>query len=77
MNKINNLIQNLNIDIKSLDNVECSECSNIIFISGHIIKKVSALLTETGKPGFLPIPTFACSKCGNINKELDSLNQYL
>jgi len=62
---------NANVDIKTLPSLTCDECKCESFINAYIIKRVSPLLTETGKPGFLPIPTFACSHCGHVNVVLD------
>ena len=64
-----------NVDIKSLPDVICEKCQNTVFISGYMIKKVSPILSSTGKAGYMPIPTFACSKCGHVNIELNPLKQ--
>jgi hypothetical protein len=32
------------------------------------MRKLSALLSPTGKPTMIPIQVFACAKCGHINK---------
>lgn len=64
---------NTNIDVKTLENVECSNCKCIYWMEATILKKVSPLLTENGKGGFMPIVTWACVKCGNVNDELNPL----
>jgi hypothetical protein len=33
------------------------------------MKRVSALVSPTGKEAIVPIPTFACNACGFINKQ--------
>lgn len=57
------------IDIKSTDAVVCEKCENDTFQPAVLMRKVSAFLTGTGKAGFYPIQTFACSKCGHANGE--------
>jgi hypothetical protein len=34
-----------------------------------MMRKVSGILTGTGQPSYIPIPLFACNKCGHVNKE--------
>lgn len=49
--------------------VVCENCGNDVFVEGVKLRKVSRLLTGDTKDGVLPIPVFACSKCGHVNKE--------
>lgn len=62
-----------NVKLKSLDDVSCNSCNCKTFIDVVFIKRVSSLLTENGKVGYIPIPAWACSKCGNINDELNPI----
>ena len=34
----------------------------------HLIKTISAILSPSGKEMIIPIPVFACEKCGNVNE---------
>lgn len=45
----------------------CEKCSGEAFVQSFLIRKVSALLTETGKEGFLPVQVFSCTACGHVN----------
>lgn len=70
---------NVNIDLNQTTGVTCEECGNEYFEQALILRKVSALLTGQGKPGFVPIPIFKCTKCNHVNKdflpkEVQSLN---
>ena len=60
---------NLNVDISSTYAVEFDECGHMYFGQGVHIRKVSGLMTGTGKPGLVPIPIFYCLKCNHINEE--------
>lgn len=70
---------NLNLDLNQTTGVVCEECSHIHFEQVLIIRKASGLLTGTGQPTYVPIPVFACTKCGHVNseflpKQLEELN---
>jgi len=67
----NKLADNLQgLKLKDLDAVECSECGNPTFLQVNLLRKISPVLSPSGKAGFLPLPVFQCYKCGNINEEL-------
>lgn len=59
----------VNMSLQDTIKVLCEECQNNVFQEGLVIRKVSSILTGTGKPGFIPIPVFACNKCGHVNQE--------
>ena len=59
----------LNIDISQTTAGTCDECGNDTFIQVYKMRKLSALLSPTGKPTMIPIQVFACHKCGHINEE--------
>lgn len=61
--------QKLNIGIEQTSAVECEECGGIYFTEAVHIRKVSAFLSGTGKPQYIPIPVFRCTECGHINSE--------
>jgi rRNA maturation protein Nop10 len=67
MNRPPQTPQTLNIDMKQLDDVKCDKCGNFTFDEVTLFKKVSALISPSGKEGLAPIPTFACHACGNVN----------
>jgi len=46
--------------------LETCECGSKIWTQGIIIKKISALLSQSGKEEIMPIPVFLCSKCGEL-----------
>ena len=46
--------------------LETCECGNKIWTQGIIIKKISALLSQSGEEEIMPIPVFLCSKCGEL-----------
>lgn len=52
-------------------NVVC-KCGSRLFHEAMVIKKLSALLSPTGKDELYPIPVYVCDKCGEIPAELTS-----
>ena len=56
-------------DIANAKNLACHECGCKVFNNVFVIKHISALLSPNGREINAPIPTFACFKCGHINKE--------
>ena len=51
------------------DNVTCDSCGNHTFTDVMMMKRISPILSPTGKEAVVPIQTFACNACGFVNKE--------
>jgi predicted nucleic-acid-binding Zn-ribbon protein len=47
----------------------CEECGSQAFQEALMLRKVSKFLTGDAQDGIIPIATFACVKCGHVNKE--------
>lgn len=60
---------NVNLDLSQTQPVVCEECGHTHFQQVLVIRKASGLLTGTGKPTYVPIPVFACTKCNHVNEE--------
>ena len=67
--------QQVQVDLKDADTMKCQSCGNSIFIQGYVIKKISAIVSPTGKEVIAPIQVFNCGNCGEMLplKELDEL----
>jgi uncharacterized Zn finger protein len=61
--------QNLNISLDQTTAVTCDSCGHSYMKEVMLMRKVSGILTGTGQPSYIPIPAFACDKCGHVNKE--------
>ena len=57
------------IDISKTDPVICEECGSTYFEQVLHLRKASGIITGTGQTTYIPIPVFACKKCGHINQE--------
>tara|TARA_R100001594_G_scaffold139198_1_gene183382 strand:+ start:1690 stop:1941 length:252 start_codon:yes stop_codon:yes gene_type:complete len=59
----------MKIDASELDDIICEECGGKVFRQASMFKRLSALISPTGKAQIVPIPVFRCDDCGHINKE--------
>ncbi len=60
------------IDISKADTITCDECGNASFIQAFFLKKISALMSPTGKEAVVPMQVFSCGNCGSIPKNMMS-----
>ena len=60
---------NVNINPSDLVDVVCEECGSQTFQQIYLFKKLSAVLSPTGKDTMVPLQTYRCTECGHINKE--------
>ena len=58
-----------NIDLSQTTPVVCEECGHEHFTEVSLMRKLSPMLSPTGQAAMIPIPVFACAKCGHVNKE--------
>jgi hypothetical protein len=68
---MDNRNENVQLDLSSATDIVCSACGNKFFQPVLIFKKISAILSPTGKESMIPIETCICSKCGNLNDEFN------
>jgi uncharacterized Zn finger protein len=57
----------LNVSLEKTLPIVCDECGNETFTEAVILREVSRFLTGQAQDGLVPIPVFACSKCGHVN----------
>ena len=58
--------QKINIDVSKADDVGCEKCENLYFTPVVMIKRLSALLSPTGKEVKFPVQGFQCTSCGHV-----------
>lgn len=61
--------QQVKLNVADSPNVECENCENIFFNKVTVIKKISKLLVGTAEDQYVPMETYKCTECGNINKD--------
>ena len=67
--------QQVQIDLSDADTMKCQKCENPVFTQAYVIKKISAIVSPTGKEVIAPIQVFNCGNCGEMLplQELDEL----
>ena len=60
---------NINIKMSDLKDIVCENCGSKFFRQVQAFKKLSALISPSGKEQIIPVPVFRCDECGHINKE--------
>ena len=63
--------QQVKLNVADQPNVECENCKNIFFDKVTVIKKISKLLVGTPDDQLVPMETYKCTECGNINKDFE------
>lgn len=53
----------LNVDLSQASDLECNDCGNKTFAPAFVLKRISALLSPTGKETMVPVQIFECAKC--------------
>ena len=61
--------QQYNIDLTQTTPIVCDECGCEHFIQVTAMRKLSPMLSPTGQTALIPIPVYACHKCGYVNEE--------
>lgn len=61
--------QQVKLNVADSPNVECENCENIFFDKVTVIKKISKLLVGTAEDQYVPMETYKCTECGNINED--------
>lgn len=62
----------LNVDLSQAVDLECADCSNKTFTPAFVLKKISALLSPTGKETMVPVQIFECSRCHQVPEQFVS-----
>ena len=62
-------LNNININPNDLVDVVCEKCGCQTFQPVFLFKKLSAVLSPTGKDTMVPLQTYRCTECKHINKE--------
>ncbi len=59
---------NINIKPSDMEDIVCENCGGMFFKQVNAFKKLSALISPTGKEQIVPVPTFRCDDCGHVNE---------
>ena len=66
--------QNLNITMDKTTPILCEACQNETFNQVTFLREVSKFIAGTEQDALVPIPSFACTKCGHVNEKFQPKN---
>ena len=75
MSKLEREQEGLQIDLSKAETIVCENCGNASFIQAFFLKKVSALVSPTGKEAIVPMQVFSCGNCGTIPKNMTEMGE--
>ncbi len=55
--------------ILTAPNVVCPNCGSKLFTEAVVLKKLSPIISPTGKEELYPIPVYVCVKCQTVPEE--------
>ena len=56
------------VDLGQAETLQCEKCTNYLFITSFVLKKISALISPNGQEGIVPIQVYSCGNCGTVPK---------
>tara|TARA_Y100000034_G_scaffold73792_1_gene88740 strand:- start:708 stop:947 length:240 start_codon:yes stop_codon:yes gene_type:complete len=59
---------NINIKLDDLTDVKCDKCEGEYFRVVMLMKRLSPLVSPTGKEQVMPLQIFRCDDCGHVNE---------
>ena len=59
--------------LRQSKNIEC-DCGGMLFMEKLFFKKISAILSPSGKEEVAPMPVIVCEKCGLVPSVFDTQN---
>jgi len=66
---MNKDVVNISVGLDNTDALKCDECGSATFRPAFLLRKVSALMSPSGKETIVPIQVFACDSCGHVNED--------
>tara|TARA_B100000941_G_C28108645_1_gene352092 strand:+ start:231 stop:506 length:276 start_codon:yes stop_codon:yes gene_type:complete len=58
------------LDLSQADTVKCEKCGNYSFIQSFFLKRISPVMSPTGKETIVPIQVYSCGNCGTVPKSM-------
>lgn len=55
--------------IRTAEDVTCDACGASNFINIYKIRKISGLMSGSGRDMVVPVPVYACADCGHVNEK--------
>ena len=56
------------VDLKKAETIKCDDCGNYLFITSHVIKRISPIMSPTGQEALVSVQVYSCGNCGKVPK---------
>jgi hypothetical protein len=56
----------VSVDLSKADTIKCDDCGNYLFITSHVIKRISPIMSPTGQEAMVPVQVYSCGNCGKV-----------
>ena len=60
----------MRVDLKQAETLQCEKCTNYLFITSFVLKRISALMSPNGQEGIVPVQVYSCGNCGKVPSTL-------
>jgi len=57
-------MQQINIGPEDTTGIQCTNCNSEFFTPVYMLRRVSALISPTGREELIQVPVMACANCG-------------
>ena len=61
--------ENMQEVFEKAQTLTCDKCTNHVFASVVVVKRISPIISPTGEEAVIPLQTYQCTECGNINEQ--------
>ena len=58
----------VSVNLEDAECIRCDNCESAVFKQSYVLRKVSALLSPTGKEVVVPVNIMQCSECEHVNE---------
>ena len=58
------------VDLNDAETMKCEDCGNSVFIPAFFLKRLSPIVSPTGKEALIPIQVYSCGNCGKVPEKL-------
>ena len=58
------------VDLAQAETMKCEDCGNSVFIPAFFLKRLSPIVSPTGKEALIPIQVYSCGNCGKVPDKL-------
>ena len=59
------------ISMADTEQFVCEDCNNAVFIPAFFLRRLSPLMSPSGKEAMIPVQVYSCGNCGHINQKLN------